>query len=330
MTPKDSLNLAGKKITVVIDPSHKDWVLGGMFQEVIETSPEFFELEIQVVHPPRGIKSLVHWIKASLRLRRKQYLLFTSLTPLQNFLKSNLARRNQKIAIWYTHKVGSFTKSESRALKRVNVIFAHSARDFVSLKSFTASEMVTVIGAIDAERFARPSEPGPGIAWIGTPVERKQPRMLLDLADSIPNQKFRLIGRGWKESIYWSEVIERKNISYVELEGALKTEILDGCSIYLVTSNCEGGPMPLLESLASGLHPIATDVGFVREVFDLAGVNNKFIVEARVENFLKAIESASKHHLNGQDLRREAVLSLTMRRMALILHQHMCIKDAEC
>lgn len=314
------------KITVVIDPSHSDWVLGGMFREIIESNPECFELEMQAVAPPRNITSFILWIKTIILLRRKQFLLFTSLTPLENYLKNRIPGRNQKIAFWYTHKIGNFNKSESRALRKANVIFAHSARDFVALRRFTDAEMIPVVGAIDTRRFIRASEMGSEIVWVGTPVERKQPSILFGIADSIPNQKFRLIGRGWKESIYWKEIVKRGNISYIELDEPLRSETLDGCFIYLVTSNCEGGPMPLLESIASGLHPIATDVGFVREVFALAGVSNRFIVEAKVESFLKAIESAKIHSLDARDIRRHAVMSLTMRRMALILYQNLCQK----
>jgi len=322
--------LTVNKITIVIDPSHEDWVLGGMFREIIESAPNCYELEMQVLTPPRDTTSIILWLKTVLLLRKKQFILFTSLTPLENYLKFRIPRRHQKIAFWYTHKMGDFNNSESRALRRANVIFAHSARDFVTLRRFTDAEMIPVVGAIDSRRFLRASAPGSDILWVGTPVERKQPSILFGLADSIPNQQFRLIGRGWKGSVYWKEIVKRINISYVELDEALNSERLDGCSIYLVTSNCEGGPMPLLEAIASGLHPIATDVGFVREIFALAGVSKRFIVEARVESFLKAIESAKVNFLDGRDFRRHAVMGLTMRRMALIFYQNLCKKESDC
>jgi glycosyltransferase involved in cell wall biosynthesis len=53
--------------------------------------------------------------------------------------------------------------------------------------------------------------------------------------------------------------------------------------------------MPLLESIAAGLNPISTDVGFVRDIFEYFKISEKFIYTSEDE----VIELVNSLRLNS-------------------------------
>lgn len=250
-------------------------------------------------------------------------MLFSSITPLENYARFPFPRKGQKLGIWFTHKDGNFNPSEIRALKRSTSIFVHSKRESQKLSNVCSSEQIVMLAAIEPTRFTRPAKNGRRIVWAGTPSERKNPEMLLSIAEKLPEEKFLLIGRGWKESAIVSKLEERENIEYREFQGALSTEDLDGCDLFLMTSSVEGGPMPLMETLAAGLIPIATDTGFVREIFKEAEVPEFLIVPARESNFVEAVMLARKLSASGFKPNREKILALDFPRLARILDVHL-------
>jgi hypothetical protein len=106
------------------------------------------------------------------------------------------------------------------------------------------------------------------------------------------------------------------NLEYREISGPLTSSDFDGNSIILVTSQLEGGPMPLLEGMAAGLTPVYTDCGFAKDLMDFLGqdftpldaTSNDFIISIR--------EKMANFNLTSSQSQHQMLTQLTFRRLA--------------
>ncbi len=303
-------------IRCVIDPSHESWVLGGLMRE-LANSNEIFNDQLFVLPSP---KKLFQYLKVRWHLIWEEVILFSSLTPLQNYVRIPVIRKRQEVRLWFTHKEGQLSEGEIKCLKRANHIFVHSSKELNRLKELGCASVTLAIGAIDQQRFAIKSNVGEDIVWIGTPSERKRPKLFLEYVRNSPEFHFRLLGHGWEDSIYWNEVNSMTNLRYITMAGPLTSRDLDGCFAYLMTSEVEGGPMPLLETLAAGLAPIVTDCGFVRDIFEFCEIPSQFIFQSD-KSFVDQILNLKKSWPEHENEVRNRVLQLDFLRFSKIITQ---------
>jgi glycosyltransferase involved in cell wall biosynthesis len=265
------------KITQVLDPAHEQWVQGGTFKDLRNVSKIFNQRPIYIGSPFRTQGPLI-WIVSCFKIFLGRHLLFSSLTPLVNYYRVyRFLPKLSKIGLWFTHQENSFSKSELLALSRCDVIFVHSLKQKKELEKIVKSKVEVMLGAIEVSRFKDSAVIGRRIVWVGTPNFRKNPDLLVSLAQANPNLDFLLLGKGWSKSPLMKTVNSLRNIEYREIIAPLTSKDFDGCDIYLCTSRIEGGPMPLLESLAAGLHPISTNVGFVEDLYNFFSISKQFI-----------------------------------------------------
>lgn len=294
------------KIHQVLDPSHKHWVQGGVFGDLREVSNEFFH-KPRFLPPPNSPINIVFWIYQCFLISMRGKILFSSITPLINYTKFPLRFRNQSIALWFTHSDHEFDNLENKSIRSCKIIFIHSLDNAPQFKNLINVKIVPILAAIKPERFPRMAEIGNKVLWVGTCVERKRPDLFLNIVELNPTIQFRLIGKGWENSNYWKRVVDLPNLEYIEFAGPLSSNLIDGCSIYLMTSQIEGGPMPLIESLAAGLYPICTNTGFVTDVFNLVGLPLNFIDR----NPINISHEISKVNISYQERLRIRNLILT-------------------
>ena len=265
------------KITQVLDPAHEQWVQGGTFKDLRNVSKIFNQRPIYIGSPFRTQGPLI-WIVSCFKIFLGRHLLFSSLTPLVNYYRVyRFLPKLSKIGLWFTHQENSFSKSELLALSRCDVIFVHSLKQKKELEKIVKSKIEVMLGAIEVSRFKDSAVIGRRIVWVGTPNFRKNPDLLVSLAQANPDLDFLLLGKGWSKSSLMKTVNSLRNIEYREIIAPLTSKDFDGCDIYLCTSRIEGGPMPLLESLAAGLHPISTNVGFVEDLYNFFSISKQFI-----------------------------------------------------
>jgi glycosyltransferase involved in cell wall biosynthesis len=265
-----------RKVTIITDPAHVNWILGGLAREISSSLPSFFENPVSVsnIRSKFVFRSSLEIVKL---LIKGNPLLFSSLTPMENFFKYVKVKRNPLFLI-FTHQSGLFSKRQKKLLKLVDIIFVHSPKDIEIFRNLGLScRIVPFIGAINSENFSRPVKAGKIIVFIGTPVERKNPKLFLQFARANPYTQFRILGKDWRKSKFWEELISLENIEYREINSPICTKDLDGCSHYLMMSNVEGGPMPLLETMAAGLIPIATKTGISIDFLSEIGLTDQLI-----------------------------------------------------
>jgi glycosyltransferase involved in cell wall biosynthesis len=265
-----------KKIQILIDPSHEHWVLGGMFSEVAESSPDFF-LSPKTISNVRNYQFVLTFLRVVKLVTQKRTLLFSSITPLENFLKFSLFRSNKKI-LWFTHLFGEISVKYISVLNKVDLIFVHSTQEKEFLqKNGVICPIIPLIGAIKPELFKKPNFKGNKIAFIGSPTKRKNVDIFLEFVDKNPHLQFKVLGRNWEEHDIWSSSTNRKNLEYFEIKKQITCSDLIDCSHHLILSSKEGGPISLIESVASGLIPITTRIGIAEEFLSDCGYLNQII-----------------------------------------------------
>lgn len=88
---------------------------------------------------------------------------------------------------------------------------------------------------------------------------RKNPEMIKQIINLLPNGKFWLLGKGWKDSI-------KGNCSFLEERYFEYPHAYNNCSVYLSCSKLEGGgPNSLIEAMHANLVPVVSDTGNARE-----------------------------------------------------------------
>ena len=310
------------KITQVLDPSHASWVLGGIFADLRRNSKSF-NTEAIYLPSPNTLRSIWNWARICLVLAKRERLLFSSLTPLENYSKFPLRRTKQSIGLWFTHKEGDFTKRERKALRLADTIFVHSTWEGEKIALATPSKQVVMLAALDTSRFLRASTSEKRIVWAGTSVKRKRPNLFLDLVETRPDLQFLLIGHSWSKHPLFQRVTRLKNLVYKEFQGPLGSELLDGCDIYLMTSEFEGGPMPLMETLAAGIVPICTRTGFVEAIFEFADLPKKLIVEPNLDAINEAIQWVRDGNFKISSETRDKILSLSFNRLSNLIEANL-------
>ena len=265
-----------KKIQILIDPSHKNWILGGMFSEVAESSPDFF-LSPKIVLKIRNFKSPIVFLRVIKLIAQKRTLFFSSITPLENFLKFAPFNSNKKI-LWFTHQFGEISEKSISLLNKVDLIFVHSTQEKVFLRNNgVMCPIIPLIGAIKPELFSKPNLTGHKIAFIGSPTKRKNVDIFLKFVGENPQFQFKVLGRNWKKHEIWAASANLKNLEYIEIEKQITCDDLTDCSHHLILSSKEGGPISLIESVASGLIPITTRTGIAEEFLSECGYLNQII-----------------------------------------------------
>jgi hypothetical protein len=86
-----------------------------------------------------------------------------------------------------------------------------------------------------------------------------------------------------------------------------------------MTSEFEGGPMPLMETLAAGIVPICTRTGFVEAIFEFADLPKKLIVEPNLDAIDEAIQWVRENNFRISNEVREKILTLDFNRLASLI-----------
>ena len=159
-------------------------------------------------------------------------------------------------------------------------------------------ESVSVIyGAIDRKVF-RPSEEAIQGSYIligGDCKPRKNPAMIRELVLNNPDLKFVFEGYAWKK--FFSDIVQfNANISFWDRGTLSLGDLYRNASVLCNLSLLEGGPIPVLQALASGTPILSSDVGFVSEVLaeDFGRVINLDLTIQEISVMLREVASTKR------------------------------------
>jgi glycosyltransferase involved in cell wall biosynthesis len=139
----------------------------------------------------------------------------------------------------------------------------------------------------------------------GIPVQRKGPDIFCEVLKKL-NEKYEihilLTGPG---RIYVKRRLKENNISYTHIYLNKYSDMVycyNVLDIYIITSRIEGGPLALLESMATGVPVVTTKVGMAPEV--IKNNINGLIVD--IDDVEKLFQSAS-FVINNKELRDKII-----------------------
>ncbi|MEO1144576.1 MAG: glycosyltransferase [Cyanobacteria bacterium J06638_22] len=216
---------------------------------------------------------------------------------------------NSSNYIYYTHPDPIRTSNKDRicdTFNRVSKVFTMNSRDATRLVEMgvSADRVQTVLGGFDPKMFApKKGHQGKKIAVIGAYYDRKNPDRLLALAKSSPDLSFLVIspepealvnkGLDWRNWEHFSDLMALPNIEFVEVAHAEHPALHSDIGVFLSLATMEGGPIPLLECLASGIPAVITPTGFAHDV--VAEGRNGFLIpfDADDETIRRAIFQCS-------------------------------------
>jgi glycosyltransferase involved in cell wall biosynthesis len=124
-----------------------------------------------------------------------------------------------------------------------------------------------VYGAVDKKVFypSKTMIQGEYILIAGDCKPRKNPAMIRELVLNNPDLKFKFESHIWAKE--FSDIIQfNNNISFWDSCSSSRGDLYRNASVLCNLSFLEGGPIPVLQALASGTPILSSDVGFVSEV----------------------------------------------------------------
>jgi len=248
---------------------NRNWILGNWIKEVLIRNPESAK-----IHWAASVFAEKHFWEKFVKFPLPRYgaYFFSYPSIFESYLKSNPARFQKRSIVNYTHNMDELgdLKHQAMTLNQAHSVHFNCSRDAEVLVEvgLNPTKVRLVFGAVDAD-----CKPQIGIAREPKTVllaSRYSDRKGLDifpaLVKLLPEWKFIILGRGWEDFLRNANLLGNPNISYQFFNKEARNIAMSRASLFLSLSKLEGGPIPLIESMAMGVVPVATDTGFARDI----------------------------------------------------------------
>lgn len=200
-----------------------------------------------------------------------------------------------KHVIMYTHCNPGAQAQLIDACERADVVTAMSftgRRELVAL-GVDPAKIWTIYAAADGFKYKQRTI---GIVGYPQPNGRKRESLLLDLAWQYDLSAFQFLFLG----LNWDELVEQLKSLGVSVAGTLHADTPEKIvqsyqfiDVLLVTGYVEGGPLPLLEAMATGCKVLSPRFGYAA---DLLEEGNLYDGPADLMEKLKSMTAESIHH----------------------------------
>ena len=245
------------KLTFVVPETARGWILDAICRELKSEYPADAAL---IYHD--GESPLPHSY-AYFFIHYNQ--LFAALTRQPQVWR---ARR----FVWYTHNsdesCGAREKEIPFALNRMHKVFTTNSRlnDALVSQGVSAGKLQTLLGAADPQLFTPSRRGGNTVGLSMAYYPRKNPQLLADIVDLMPDVQFVLVGKNWDQWPGFEALQHKANFRYVQATYRDYPTIYSDFDVFLSTSTLEGGPIPLVETMMCNAVPVVSDTGFARDI----------------------------------------------------------------
>lgn len=218
---------------------------------------------------------------------------------------------------WYTHPSPQrFTEQELiEAFNSKNSKVFTTCSEFKNMlteKGVQPERIRCILGGFDEQMFIPHNRQGRVVGMSTAFYERKAPDRILELIKLRPDLEFILLGRGWDKYSKYAELIGLPNLRYVETEYKNYPQYYAQMSVFVSAALLEGGPIPLIETMACNIIPVASQTGFAPDLIE-DGVNGYlFPVDATPDAISALIDKA----LNNQCVVSDSVKDYTWAKFA--------------
>jgi len=249
---------------------HVPWVLGGIVREVIPFSPgnvyinEHLSLKRELITRPRvGRKNL--------EIGNVNILIHHQI--IEKLPKDILKRENCRNRILLTHFdpvniIPSQLFKHLSDFERILVQNTDVKNQLLNSGAVNSNTKIEVwYGAVDRSVYYPSNLGGKDFVLIvGDCKPRKNPRLVSEVVAKNPDLNFVIHGKGWSNDRTIQETLKLNNLRIIPFSLQSNPVLMRNAGLLLSLSSLEGGPFPVIESLASGTPVVATKTGFCDEI----------------------------------------------------------------
>ena len=280
----------------VVQTSNYRWVLGHWVRELRKRIPG---------------KTLIWWVPISfsknnfindiikiapLPVSRNYYFPFP--TVFINYYKRYPNTLRNRSVVLYTHATDQLGSLENQvhylSFAKCVHFMCTTDRDRLVTAGLDSEKTRVVFGAIDVDCVQNLLYPKvPNTVLLSSRFgPRKGYELLPDIVEYLPNWKFTILGPDWEKFLQSSGLNKKQNLIHTNWSRKNRNLLMSENQIFLSLSSLEGGPIPLIDAMAFGMYPIATDTGFAHDIIAKGGIGKLLKIPTSSEAVVKAIEEA--------------------------------------
>jgi glycosyltransferase involved in cell wall biosynthesis len=255
--------------------ANRNWILGNWIKEVKLRHPSNFKLW-WVPSIYAGKRKLEKYIRAPIP-KSKAYF-FSYPTIFRFYLEKKPKKFINNSLVLYPHnepEMGSVFEQVD-LLNKAHKVYFYCKQDAENLvlNGLKKEKIVIANCAVDNDCVFDNKEirEQRTIILASKFGPRKGAELLPDIVKKLPDWNFIVMGRGWDNFLKQENLLNVPNFTYVQFNKKNRSKYFSKAKIFLSLSNLEGGPVPLIESMALGVIPISTSTGFAPE-FIKDGIN---------------------------------------------------------
>lgn len=226
---------------------------------------------------------------------KRYFLAHYSFLP--KILAANPDIKSSMIYSWYTHpSPQEFSEQELvEAFNSPNNQVFTTCSNFKNMlieKGVHPARVSCILGGFDEKMFVPRPRQGRIVGMSTAFYERKAPDRILELIKLRPDLEFILLGKDWHKYGKYDELMSLPNLRYVETEYKNYPQYYAQMSVFVSPAILEGGPIPLIETMACNIVPVASQTGFAPDLIE-DGVNGYlFPVDAGADAISVLIDKA--------------------------------------
>ena len=248
--------------------ANRNWILGNWIKEVKLRHPSNFKLW-WVPSIYAGKRKLEKYIRVPIP-KDKAYF-FSYPTIFRFFLEKKPKKFINNSLVLYPHnepEMGSVFE-QVELLNKAHKVYFYCKQDAenLALNGLKKDKIVIANCAVDNDCVLDNKEirEDKTIILASKFGPRKGAELLPGIVKKLPDWNFIVMGRGWDNFLKQEKLLNVPNFTYVQFNNRNRSKYFSKAKIFLSLSNLEGGPVPLIESMALGVIPISTSTGFAPE-----------------------------------------------------------------
>ena len=311
----------------IVAPFGEGWILETLAEALITSTPYRFH---RITHRKGGTDAAVDALLAP-PANASRGAIFAHHIPLMKLLERRAPKQDVLFFGHYFQGAEGADSPEPAAMAKLMrqpaLIWTNAAcwDRWLIERGVDPSRISRIVRAVDCEHFQlRDSQDHRNRVTVGLVSQyhpRKNEPFIRDAILRRDDLDWVLLGRNWRDTPggLLRDCLGRSNFKYIDTRSTIHEDwpaIYRGFDIFASPSLCEGGPFPLLEAMACGVWPVASDTGFAAELIEqgetghVHGVNDAAAFDAALDE-AKARARASASRV------RHSVLPYTWERFGL-------------